>query len=124
MKVTLQFDIEIDSEDSAMPKFTRRLLNDIADDVSTAVCEHESIEGCAVTSRSGIVLTVDAAPTQTSAPAPGFTEVIDSGEPVKFDMDGEQWCATRASFVNLAESPAGFGDTPMQALASLLANEQ
>lgn len=52
-----------------------------------------------------------------------FFEVVDTGESVKFDMDGNQWCATRASFRNLQEDPAGFGDTPMQSLANLIFNE-
>lgn len=34
-------------------------------------------------------------------------------------MDGDQWCATRTDFVNLQESPAGFGDTALEAMASL-----
>lgn len=33
--------------------------------------------------------------------------------------DGNQWCATRADFVNLQESPAGFGDTALEAMAEL-----
>jgi hypothetical protein len=38
-------------------------------------------------------------------------------------MDGNAWCATRHDFVNLQESPAGFGDTPMIALGELLLEE-
>lgn len=34
-------------------------------------------------------------------------------------MDGNQWCATGRGFVNLQESPAGFGDTSLDALAML-----
>ncbi len=33
--------------------------------------------------------------------------------------DGDQWCATRSDFVNLHESPAGFGTTALHALAAL-----
>ena len=33
--------------------------------------------------------------------------------------DGDQFCATRKDFVNLQESPAGFGDTALEALAGL-----
>lgn len=33
--------------------------------------------------------------------------------------DGNAWCATRYDFINLQESPAGFGDTCLEALASL-----
>lgn len=34
-------------------------------------------------------------------------------------MDGDQWCATRADFMNLQESPAGFGDTAFDAIVGL-----
>ena len=37
----------------------------------------------------------------------------------KVYMDGNKWCATRADFDNLQESPAGFGDTALEALAAL-----
>jgi hypothetical protein len=33
--------------------------------------------------------------------------------------DGAAWCATRKDFDNLQESPAGFGDTALEALAAL-----
>lgn len=34
-------------------------------------------------------------------------------------MDGEQWCATREDFVDLQESPAGFGNTALEAMSGL-----
>lgn len=34
-------------------------------------------------------------------------------------MDGNAWCAVAKNFINLQESPAGFGDTALDALASL-----
>ena len=34
-------------------------------------------------------------------------------------MDGDKWCATREDFVDLQESPAGFGSTALEALANL-----
>lgn len=37
----------------------------------------------------------------------------------KLYRDGNAWCATRKDFVNLQESPAGFGDTAIEALAAL-----
>lgn len=37
----------------------------------------------------------------------------------KLKMDGNQWCATGKNFVNLQESPAGFGTTALEALAEL-----
>lgn len=38
---------------------------------------------------------------------------------VKLFMDGNQWCATREDFENLQESPAGYGDTALEAMANL-----
>jgi len=39
---------------------------------------------------------------------------------VKFFKDGNQWCAVFVNFTNLQECPAGFGNTCMEALDSLL----
>lgn len=33
--------------------------------------------------------------------------------------DGNAWCATRADFIDLVQSPAGFGDTAVTAFANL-----
>lgn len=38
---------------------------------------------------------------------------------VVLTLDGDQWCATRTDFVNLQESPAGFGSTKLAAMAQL-----
>lgn len=38
---------------------------------------------------------------------------------ITLQMDGNQWCATGPGFINLQESPAGFGDTKLQAMAAL-----
>ena len=38
---------------------------------------------------------------------------------VNLFLDGDQWCATRTDFTNLQESPAGFGDTCLEAMAKL-----
>lgn len=35
------------------------------------------------------------------------------------DLDGNAWCASAPSFVNLAVSPAGFGATCLEAMAHL-----
>lgn len=35
------------------------------------------------------------------------------------ERDGNAWCAHRENFINLQESPAGFGDTCLEALAEL-----
>jgi hypothetical protein len=35
-------------------------------------------------------------------------------------LDGDMWCAVGPGFVNLQESPAGFGSTPILALRRLL----
>lgn len=42
-----------------------------------------------------------------------------SGTSVRVFRDGDQWCAVGHSFINLQESPAGFGDTRVAALLSL-----
>ena len=34
-------------------------------------------------------------------------------------MDGDAWCAVHPDFINLQESPAGFGDTPEAARTAL-----
>ena len=36
-----------------------------------------------------------------------------------FFMDGNKWCCVFGDFVNLQESPAGFGDTFYEALEDL-----
>ena len=38
---------------------------------------------------------------------------------IKIGVDGDQWCATRKDFESLQESPAGFGDTALEAMAVL-----
>jgi hypothetical protein len=38
----------------------------------------------------------------------------------KIEKDGTAWSATNNDFTNLMESPAGFGDTPLQALQNLI----
>lgn len=38
---------------------------------------------------------------------------------VNIFLDGNAWCATRKDFVDLQESPAGFGDTALEAMAEL-----
>ena len=38
---------------------------------------------------------------------------------VVLEMDGNQWCAHRQDFVNLQESPIGFGDTCLESMAGL-----
>lgn len=39
---------------------------------------------------------------------------------ITLGKDGSAWCAKRLDFVNLQESPAGFGDSPVEAIAELL----
>lgn len=38
-------------------------------------------------------------------------------------LDGKAWCATGNDFINLQESLAGFGDSPVAALECLIAEE-
>jgi uncharacterized protein (DUF2461 family) len=37
----------------------------------------------------------------------------------RLSKDGSQWCATRTDFIDLQSSPAGFGDTALEAMAEL-----
>ncbi len=37
----------------------------------------------------------------------------------KISMDGTNWCATRMDFIDLQSSPAGFGESALEALANL-----
>lgn len=39
-------------------------------------------------------------------------------------MDGASWCATNQDFESLAVDPAGFGDTPEEALVDLIKQEK
>lgn len=41
------------------------------------------------------------------------------GPKVRTFMDGNAWCAVHPDFINLQESPAGFGDTREEAIAAL-----
>ena len=41
---------------------------------------------------------------------------------VDLESDGNQWCAHRTDFVNLQESPAGFGESKLLAMADLARN--
>lgn len=43
------------------------------------------------------------------------------GPTVRTFMDGNAWCAVKPDFINLQESPAGFGDTRDAAIAALRA---
>ena len=38
---------------------------------------------------------------------------------MKVFVDGNSWCATYENFIDIHDSPAGFGDTPEEAIASL-----
>lgn len=38
---------------------------------------------------------------------------------IRLQLDVSQWCATGPNFINLEESPAGFGYTKLQAMAEL-----
>ncbi len=53
-----------------------------------------------------------------------FSEIVDEGAAVGFEMDGDQWCANRLPKTNLMEQETGFGDTPMAALVDLIKQEK
>lgn len=38
---------------------------------------------------------------------------------LKLGMDGNQWCATKSDFTDLQASPAGFGNTALEAMGAL-----
>lgn len=38
---------------------------------------------------------------------------------IRIDRDGNMWCATGPGFTNLQESPAGLGETKLEAMAEL-----
>jgi len=46
-----------------------------------------------------------------------------SDEEIRIFKDGNSWCATRLSFINLQESLAGFGDNVIDAISKLFAEE-
>ncbi len=50
---------------------------------------------------------------------PGLACPAHGGPKTRVFMDGNAWCAVLPDFVNLQESPAGFGDTPDLARAAL-----
>lgn len=47
-----------------------------------------------------------------------FADVIG----IVIERDGDNWCAHKSDFINLQESPAGFGDSKLQAMAELAKN--
>ena len=47
------------------------------------------------------------------------TEIAPNNSNIRVFMDGNAFCATHLDFVNLQESPAGFGDTREEAIANL-----
>lgn len=52
---------------------------------------------------------------------PGLACVQHGGPDSRVFMDGSAWCAVRPDFINLQESPAGFGATPAEARVALAA---
>lgn len=52
-----------------------------------------------------------------------FSAIKVKAEPIgkpHIRKDGAAWCATHPDFIDLQVSPAGFGDTPEEAVANLL----
>jgi len=52
---------------------------------------------------------------------PALACPIHGGPSTRVFLDGNMWCAVNPDFVNLQESPAGFGETPEIARKSLIA---
>lgn len=46
------------------------------------------------------------------------------GDGISLYLDGDQWCAVRSGFMNLQESPAGFGRTQKIAVKELFKDEK
>jgi hypothetical protein len=55
---------------------------------------------------------------------PGLACYAHGGPHSRVFKDGDQYCAVYKDFINLQESPAGFGETPEQARAALAREEQ
>ena len=53
---------------------------------------------------------------------PGLACPGHGGPTVRTFMDGNAWCAVRPDFINLQESPAGFGSTREAAISALAAS--
>ena len=50
---------------------------------------------------------------------PALACPIHGGPLIRTLMDGNAWCAVMPDFINLQESPSGWGDTKEEAIASL-----
>lgn len=50
---------------------------------------------------------------------PGLACPLHGGPEVRTFMDGNAWCAVGPDFINLQESPAGFGETRESAIRAL-----
>lgn len=50
---------------------------------------------------------------------PGLACPGHGGEQSRVFKDGNQWCAVMPDFINLQESPAGFGNTQLEARSDL-----
>lgn len=50
---------------------------------------------------------------------PGLACPAHGGPNIRTFMDGDAWCAVRPDFINLQESPAGFGATREEAIKKL-----
>ncbi len=53
---------------------------------------------------------------------PGLACPMHGGPRERTFIDGNAWCAVRPDFINLQESPAGFGETRERAIAELLSH--
>lgn len=55
--------------------------------------------------------------------SPGLICSYERGD-VSLELDGDAWCAKRATFVNLQECIAGFGYSRLEAVKNLIASEK
>jgi hypothetical protein len=56
-----------------------------------------------------------------SLPKGNYELEVNKESGFRIQKDGNKWCATAPGFINLQESDAGFGDTPIDAFQALVA---
>jgi len=59
-----------------------------------------------------------------SGHVPGLACPNHGGPDARVFLDGNSWCAVHPDFVNLQESPAGFGNTPEDARKALIQEQR
>ena len=73
------------------------------------------VESLALGAKESRIITLAAKWNCTDADADIYADRVG----VKITTDGNQFCATRLDFLDLQQSPAGFGDSKLEAMAAL-----